>query len=116
MALTATLDHEPPQIPYSMRLFERVQISAMMVGGIIVGRLLGWPKMDSIFLGCMISVSSTTIIIIGGIGNLAGAMAAGVMLGVAESMTAFYWAPKWAPVISVAPSRVRMRPAKRFGS
>ena len=42
-----------------------------------------------------------TIIIIGGIGNLAGAMVAGVMLGVAESLTSFYWAPKWAPAISV---------------
>lgn len=40
-----------------------VQIGAMMVGGVVVGRLLGWPKMDSIFLGCMISISSTTIII-----------------------------------------------------
>jgi hypothetical protein len=32
MAITAEFDQEPPQIPYSMRLFERVQISAMLVG------------------------------------------------------------------------------------
>lgn len=52
-------------------------------------------------MGFSLTVRAFTIIIIGGIGNLAGAMIAGVMLGVAESMTAFYWAPKWAPVISV---------------
>ena len=52
-------------------------------------------------MGFSLTVRAFTIIIIGGIGNLAGAMVAGVMLGVAESLTAFYWAPKWAPVISV---------------
>ena len=52
-------------------------------------------------MGFSLTVRAFTIIIIGGIGNLAGAMIAGIMLGVAESMTAFYWAPKWAPVISV---------------
>ena len=53
-------------------------------------------------MGFSLTVRAFTIIIIGGIGNLAGAMVAGITLGVAESLTAFYWAPKWAPVISVA--------------
>ena len=35
----------------------------MFLIGTIVGRILGWPGMDSIFLGCMLSISSTTIII-----------------------------------------------------
>ena len=53
------------------------------------------------YMGFSLTVRAFTIIIIGGIGNLAGAMVAGVMLGVAESLTSFYWAPKWAPAISV---------------
>ena len=32
MALTADFDPAPQDIPYSMRLFERIQISAMMIG------------------------------------------------------------------------------------
>lgn len=35
----------------------------MFLIGTIVGRIMGWPGMDSIFLGCMLSISSTTIII-----------------------------------------------------
>ena len=53
------------------------------------------------YMGFSLTVRAFTIIIIGGIGNLAGAMVAGVMLGVAESLTSLYWAPKWAPAISV---------------
>jgi branched-chain amino acid transport system permease protein len=53
------------------------------------------------YMGFSLTVRAFTIIIIGGIGNLAGAMIAGIMLGVAESLTAFFWAPKWAPAISV---------------
>ena len=53
------------------------------------------------YMGFSLTVRAFTIIIIGGIGNLAGAMVAGIMLGVAESLTAFFWAPKWAPAISV---------------
>ncbi|MDF2120031.1 branched-chain amino acid ABC transporter permease [Roseiarcaceae bacterium H3SJ34-1] len=53
------------------------------------------------YMGFSLTVRAFTIIIIGGIGNLAGAMIAGIMLGVAESFTAFLWAPKWAPAISV---------------
>ncbi len=34
----------------------------MMVSGFFVGKLIGWTKMDSIFLGCMLAMSSTTII------------------------------------------------------
>lgn len=39
------------------------EISAMVALGYITGKLLGWPFMDSIFLGGIIAISSTTIII-----------------------------------------------------
>ena len=40
-----------------------VQIIFMIITGFICGRLLGWSPMNAVFLGCMISISSTTIII-----------------------------------------------------
>lgn len=39
------------------------QILTMMGIGYAVGTALGWKTMDAIFLGCMIAISSTTIII-----------------------------------------------------
>ncbi|MDR2138083.1 MAG: cation:proton antiporter [Tannerella sp.] len=40
-----------------------INMGAMIVIGYMVGRMLGWPAMDSVFLGGMLSMSSTTIII-----------------------------------------------------
>jgi len=39
------------------------QIITMVVLGFVVGKLMGWKNMDSIFLGVILSVSSTTIIL-----------------------------------------------------
>ncbi|RZJ63088.1 MAG: sodium:proton antiporter, partial [Flavobacterium sp.] len=39
------------------------QISSMIGLGYLTGQLLGWSQMDSIFLGAILSISSTTIII-----------------------------------------------------
>ncbi|MDR2120453.1 MAG: cation:proton antiporter [Tannerella sp.] len=38
-------------------------LGSMIAIGYIAGQMLGWSDMDSVFLGCMISMSSTTIII-----------------------------------------------------
>lgn len=38
------------------------ELVVMCVVGFLLGNLLGWTKMDSIFLGAMLSISSTTII------------------------------------------------------
>lgn len=40
-----------------------VVISAMVTLGYTAGQLMGWSTMDSVFLGCMISMSSTMIVI-----------------------------------------------------
>jgi CPA2 family monovalent cation:H+ antiporter-2 len=40
-----------------------VQVVVMLVCGIVTAGLLGWSRMDGVFLGCMIAISSTTIII-----------------------------------------------------
>ncbi len=39
------------------------QVAGMLLVGYIMGQLLGWGLMDSIFLGGIISISSTTIIV-----------------------------------------------------
>lgn len=39
------------------------ELFLMFIIGNSIGHLLGWNSMDSIFLGCMLSISSTTIII-----------------------------------------------------
>jgi len=53
------------------------------------------------YAGFSLTVKAFTIIILGGVGNLAGALAAGLFLGVAEAFTAFFWAPEWAPALSI---------------
>lgn len=40
-----------------------VQIASMVFLGYLVGQLMGWSSMDSIFLGVILSISSTTIIL-----------------------------------------------------
>lgn len=53
------------------------------------------------YMGFPLTVKAFTIIILGGIGNLRGALYAGVFLGVAESMTSLFWDAEWAPAVSV---------------
>ncbi|MGH6637335.1 MAG: branched-chain amino acid ABC transporter permease, partial [Polaromonas sp.] len=48
------------------------------------------------YMGFGLTVKAFTIIVVGGIGNLPGALLAGVFLGVAEGLTGLYWKPEWA--------------------
>ncbi|HWG92273.1 MAG TPA: cation:proton antiporter [Candidatus Thermoplasmatota archaeon] len=40
-----------------------LEVAGMIAAGYYVGLALGWTPMDAIFLGCMLSMSSTTIIV-----------------------------------------------------
>ena len=51
--------------------------------------------------GFSLTVKAFTIIILGGIGNLPGALLAGMFLGVAEALTGFFWTSDWAPGLSI---------------
>ena len=53
------------------------------------------------YSGLQLTVKAFTIIVLGGIGNLPGALAAGLFLGVAEAFTAFFWGSEWAPALSI---------------
>ena len=39
------------------------ELVIMFSAGFLVGKLFGWQKMNCIFLGCMLSISSTSIIV-----------------------------------------------------
>jgi len=51
--------------------------------------------------GFGLTVKAFTIIILGGIGSLPGALLAGIFLGVAEALTGFFWSSDWAPGLSI---------------
>lgn len=53
------------------------------------------------YAGFSLTVKAFTIIVLGGVGNLIGALAAGLFLGLAEAFTSFFWAAEWAPAISI---------------
>ncbi|MAS03843.1 MAG: hypothetical protein CL534_04020 [Ahrensia sp.] len=53
------------------------------------------------YSGFPLTVKAFSIILLGGVGNLPGTLVAGLFLGVAEAFVAFYWAPQWAPAISI---------------
>ena len=53
------------------------------------------------YMGFGLTVKAFTIVVVGGIGNLRGALLAGIFLGIAESMTSLLWKPEWAPALSM---------------
>ena len=53
------------------------------------------------YAGFSLTVKAFTIIVLGGAGNLLGALAAGLFLGVAEACAAFFWATEWASALSI---------------
>lgn len=74
---------------------ERVAVVTFMVGAALAG--VAGLLMSSVFLvhpliGNMIVLKAFTVVILGGMGNVAGAAAAGLLLGVAESFTSAYLA------------------------
>lgn len=50
------------QVGKSAAITATFEIAAMMATGYLAGQLLGWSRMDSLFMGGILSISSTTII------------------------------------------------------
>ncbi len=53
------------------------------------------PSQGSVFIGRIFAVT-----IFGGLGNVTGAFIAGIILGIAESITATLFSPSWSPVVA----------------
>jgi branched-chain amino acid transport system permease protein len=51
--------------------------------------------------GFSLTVKAFTVIILGGIGSLPGALLAGIFLGIAEALCGFFWTSDWAPGLSI---------------
>lgn len=72
---------------------ERVAVVTFMTGAALAG--IAGMMMSSIFfvfpiVGNMIALKAFTVVILGGMGSVAGAAAAGLLLGITESMTSAY--------------------------
>lgn len=53
------------------------------------------------YSGFPLTVKAFTIIVLGGVGSLYGALGAGILLGVVEGLTSFFWGSQWAPAVSI---------------
>jgi branched-chain amino acid transport system permease protein len=51
-------------------------------------------------IGIPLSVKYMCIVVLGGLGSLIGSVMGGLMLGVAESLTAYYVGAEWSPTIA----------------
>ena len=70
------------------------------VGGVIY-LANGFPVTP--FIGIPITVKALTVVVLGGVGSIAGALIGGLILGVAETLTSvlisFYWSPAIAIIL-----------------
>lgn len=72
-----------------------IGITATAVAGVLM--VLASP-LDP-YEGTRLTLVALTVIIIGGVGNLLGALVGGVLLGVAEVVTSFFAGGIWGPVV-----------------
>jgi branched-chain amino acid transport system permease protein len=58
------------------------------------------------------------MVVLGGMGSIQGAAMAGLVLGVVESLTSYYWGNEWAPVVDfiIFILVLSFRPSGIFGS
>ena len=65
--------------------------SAAIAGGLLLPVLYVYPE-----VGNQYRLKSFVMVVLGGMGSITGAAFAGLLLGVVESMTSFYWGNEWA--------------------
>ncbi len=70
-----------------------------IVATAVAGVLLVFASPLDPYEGTRLTLVALTVIIIGGVGNLPGALVGGVVLGVAEVVTSFYAGGIWGPVV-----------------
>ena len=67
------------------------------VGGILFGLYYGTVNFHD---GYLIGMKAFTAAVLGGIGNIPGAMVGGVLLGLVEGLAAGYWSSQWKSVVA----------------
>ena len=90
-------------------------VAAMLAG--IAGFLMSTVYMVFPIIGNMIVLKAFTVVILGGMGNVAGAAAAGLLLGVVESLTAAYLGNGLRDIVGfvIVIAVLLMRPQGLFG-
>lgn len=113
---------ENPEVAGTLGVNARgVILLTMVLSGTLggVGGLLLATQFASFsaFMGLTFGLKGLIVMIVGGVGSLTGAMVAGIMLGVVESMTVAYISSQFAPVVAFGLLIVVLlvRPSGLFG-
>jgi branched-chain amino acid transport system permease protein len=99
---------------------ERVAIGTFAVGTALAaaaGVLMGAVFLMQPGIGSMIALKGFTVVILGGMGNFYGAVGAGFLLGIAESLTAGYLTNEFKDIVAflLVIAVLLVRPAGLFG-
>lgn len=74
-----------------------VGITATAISGVLLALAI---PLDP-YTGTRLTLVSLTVVVIGGVGSLPGALLGGVLLGIAEVLTAYTFGAIWSPVVSL---------------
>ena len=87
--------------------------AAGLAGGLLLPVFYLYPEVGHLF-----NLKSFLIVVLGGMGSIEGAAAAGLMLGVVESLTSLYWGNEWALVVDfvIFILVLSLKPSGIFGS
>jgi branched-chain amino acid transport system permease protein len=69
--------------------------TASVAGGLLVTIAPVDPSMGRDYIGRVFAIT-----VLGGLGSLAGTLAAAILLGLAESLTATFYGPSWSPAVA----------------
>lgn len=87
--------------------------AAGIAGALLLPLLYVFPE-----VGNQYRLKSFVMVVLGGMGSIQGAAMAGLVLGVVESLTSYYWGNEWAPVVDfvIFILVLSFRPSGIFGS
>src|SRR5919201_2975443 len=86
--------------------------AASLSGALLISIAPVIPSTDRDYIGRMFAIT-----VLGGMGSIGGTLAAGIILGVIESLMATFYGPSWAPAVSfgILLLVLAVRPAGVFG-
>lgn len=101
LAIKALIQHRDAAAVVGIDI-ERIQILSFAIGFAVAGlagSLLSMTEQISPFMGFPFTIGSFVVVILGGLGNLAGGMAAGMFLGVIETYAVAMTSPSLRSVL-----------------